>query len=155
MMEYVNKFQTVSITSSTFYSQYNDLLLFSRAETMDQKQLQSSTSLQAISSNITFMIIQRKLEEMACHGIIQMLKWQSMDQKEKVCIEFWYLKTIIIMIFTYLFFIIIIGSIEMMLDDTKKVGEETFYFIGCFDDTYFDGFKKIAKTSKTNNVVCP
>jgi len=47
------------------------------------------------------------------------------------------------------------GSIEMMLDDTKKVGEETFYFIGCFDDTYFDGFKKIAKTSKTNNVVCP
>ena len=74
-MEYVNKFQTVSITSSTFYSQYsNDLLLFSRAETMDQKQLQSSTSLQAISSNITFMIIQRKLEEMACHGIIQMLK---------------------------------------------------------------------------------
>ena len=73
-MEYVNKFQTVSITSSTFYSQYNDLLLFSRAGTMDQKQLQSSTSLQAISSNITFMIIQRKLEEMACHGIIQMLK---------------------------------------------------------------------------------
>ena len=59
------------------------------------------------------------------------------------------------MIFTYLFFIIIIGSIEMMLDDTKKVGKETFYFIGCFDDTYFDGFKKIAKTSKTNNVVCP
>jgi len=47
------------------------------------------------------------------------------------------------------------GSIEMMLDDTKKVGKETFYFIGCFDDTYFDGFKKIAKTSKTNNVVCP
>ena len=73
-MEYVNKFQTVSITSSTFYSQYNDLLLFSRVETMDQKQLQSSTSLQAISSNITFMIILRKLEEMACHGIIQMLK---------------------------------------------------------------------------------
>jgi hypothetical protein len=46
------------------------------------------------------------------------------------------------------------GEIEMMLDDTKKVGEEVYYFVGCFDNTYFDGFKKIAKTSKSNDVGC-